>query len=183
MTISELTAVMHDWAGVQIVEDFGEVYQGIVGRAECHVGLRIEYWEEMYYLAMVVTLSKPAGSATRVIKWPYSRISPHEIQDVIGDFELLWAIPAFVRQQDSRGWVGRMFDSVIGVKHLGEYKISSRLTNQATNVDVRLVQVDQQTQAWFCEYRQAGVVTIAQIPHEVCPVIGKVLSQYGDDAR
>jgi hypothetical protein len=183
MNISELTAVMHNWAGVQIIEDFDEVYQGIVGRAECYVGLRIEYWEEMYYLAMVVTLRKPAGSTTRVIKWPYSRMSAHDIQDVIDDFETLWEIPASVRQQDTRGWFGRMIDSVTGVTHLGEYKIASRLTNQATNVDVRLVQVNQQTQVWFSEYRQAGVVTIAQIPHEACPVIGKVLAQYRHEAR
>lgn len=183
MFVEGMVERMRAAAGIESLADFGVIHRGKMGYADCEVSAGIETLQGSYYVRVVVAHQKGRGSRnTRLIKWPYSKTSPHDLSRVLFDFQQLMACGTGGRpMQDSRGWFARRFESLFGIKHLGEYTFSSLLHEpEAANKTVKatVARFRKQLEVNLTEACPPKGWVTAQFPHEACAPIHAALARY-----
>ncbi|MEC7120224.1 MAG: hypothetical protein VXW65_10025 [Pseudomonadota bacterium] len=163
------------------VTNFGDVYRGKVGYADCTLELSLTQQEAQYWLRLMIQLSKSAGlSKTQVIQWPYSDVAAEDLRQVVADFTHLIQAKEGQGLRSQRGRIARWFDRLLRMEHLGVYIFQSvRPVQPEIEVKAELVQYKQGIEVWLSERRGASSSIVGQFPLEACDAILHRLTQYG----
>ncbi|MGE3317580.1 MAG: hypothetical protein AB7O26_20915 [Planctomycetaceae bacterium] len=173
-------------AGIETVKEFGVIDRGRIGFSDYDASLRIEKFDEEYFVCVIVRHEKPGGSYTRVVKWPYSRTSTFDLDQVIADFLAIEDVEYRDIYSDSRGWFARGFDALTGVTCLGQYELKSTLQGGRSKrypVSATAVTFGGAVQISLSEQRSPGVVTIAQIILESCGRLRSAINEYANSGK
>lgn len=114
-------------AGIADVADLGVVHSSMVGHARCDVSVGIESVQGTFYLRIVCVHHRgTAFRRTRVVKWPYSRSEPRDLDAALHDLRVVRDGPSS-RFVDDRSGVGRLVDRLIGRHFLGTFRFGSAI--------------------------------------------------------
>jgi len=187
MFVESMVERMREAAGIESMADLGVVHRGRMGHADCEVSLGIETWQGAYFLRITVAHRKGRGlSNTRLLKWAFSRTSPHDLQRVLRDFQQLGECGTAGRpMRDSRGWFARGFESLFGIRHLGEYEFTSLIAgaeDQAKTVKAVVVRFRKQIEVTLTESSPPRGAVFAQFPHAAVADIHAALAKYAQQA-
>jgi len=187
MFVEGMVERMREAAGIESVADLGVVHRGRMGHADCEVSLGIETWQGSYFVRVTVVHQKGRGLRnTRLIKWAYSRTSPHDLQRVLRDFQQLGECGTAGRpMRDSRGWFARGLQSLFGIKHLGEYELASLIAgaeDQAKNLKAEVSRFGKQIEVTLTESSPPKGAVFAQFPHAAVADIHAALAKYAQQA-
>jgi hypothetical protein len=176
-----VTAIKHA-VRIEPIVDLGLVHVGKIGYAKCEVSAFIEHWEQAFYFALSVEHQKSGGSRTSVIKWPFSRYSPTDLEGVVQDFGNLSEASTGQNLTHDRGWAAKCVDKLTRTEFIGDYTFRSPLTERNLRPSVVKASVvrpgSHELEVWLTEYRPSGVFMTTQIPHAACEVIVDALENY-----
>lgn len=87
--LSGIAQEVRELAGIEQVADFGRIYIGRIGYAECEISAGVERWEGVYYARLQVTVAKEAGRKVKVVKWPYSEQSAGDLEAFCQEWRII----------------------------------------------------------------------------------------------
>lgn len=178
--LERLMTPLRRLAGIRVVADLGEVYQGKLGQVDCEVRLWLEQWRGRYFVAIQVAHRRGSNfSRTRVLKWPYSKAQPQDLQAVIGDLQVVERAAQGQGLKEGRGWVGRAVDRVFRRDYLGEYRFASPLAGRpASRVEATVENASRQTWVSLVERRGRKGSIMVQFPHAAVRALREALETY-----
>ena len=182
LNTDELTSMLRDQSGTALIADFGLVHQGRMGYADCKTSVGIELWQGMHFVYLQVVHQKNrAGRDTRVVKWPYSRTSPTDLDRVLADIKRIENLDTEAALPDDRGWFARGFDRLIGREHLGDYAFASPLVAEAlfeAEVTATVSRMGGQLEVTLSAARPGRGSIVVQFPQVACGCIRQALADY-----
>ncbi len=178
--LDRLAEVARAGAGIVRIRDFGCTYTGRLGYSDCAVSPGIEAWNGAYFLRIEVVLSRGKGfRQTSVVKWPYSRHDPHDLDAVLADLELMSQFPPRHGLVDRRGLLARVFDRVIRRRCHGVYTLRSPAAiDPAKTVTAEFCELWGQAEVSVVERTASRGSILALMPHAAVGSVRAAVSAY-----